>query len=216
MTPKTRGARLRLARQARGFKSASLAAQAMGIPVSTYIAHERAEASGRDFGPDVARRYARRFGVTPEWLLTGWGHGPSDDPNAPLPDRPLDPTVPVLGYVGAGSTAHFYDLGQGELDEVPMPEGATESTVAVEIKGHSMGPFLNHWLVFYDNVQRPVTDDMIGELCIVGLNDGRVLLKQVQAGRTRGAYNLISATEKPIENVAIEWAARVNSMSRKK
>jgi hypothetical protein len=38
----------------------------------------------------------------------------------------------------------------------------------------------------------------------------------VQAGRTRGAYNLISATEKPIENVAIEWAARVNSMSRKK
>ena len=216
MAAKTRGQRLRLAREARGFKSARLAAQAMGMPVSTYGAHERAEEGGRDFGPDEARRYARRFGVTPEWLLTGWGHGPGDDPNAPLPDRPLDPKVPVLGYVGAGSAAHFYDLNQGELDEVTPPEGATESTVAVEIRGHSMGPFLNHWLVFYDNVQRPVTDDLIGELCVVGLKDGRVLLKQIQAGRTKGSFNLISATEKPIENVAIEWAARVNSMSRKK
>jgi hypothetical protein len=64
-------------------------------------------------------------------------------------------------------------------------------------------------------VQRPASDDMIGELCVVGLKDGRVLLKQVQAGRTKGSYNLMSATEKPIENVAIEWAARVNSMARK-
>src|SRR5262245_48497641 len=216
MTAKTRGDRLRLAREARGFESARLAALAMGIPVSTYGAHERAEAEGgRDFAPNEAMRYARRFGVTPEWLLTGWGHGPGDDPDAPLPDRVLALKVPVLGYVGAGSTAHFYDLTQGELDEVTPPEGATESTVAVEIKGHSMGSFLNHWLVFYDNVQRPMTDDLIGELCVVGLKDGRVLLKQIQAGRTKAAYNLIAATEKPIENVAIEWAARVNSMSRK-
>jgi hypothetical protein len=215
-TGKTRGDRLRIAREARGFKSGRLAAQAMGVAVSTYGAHERAEAEGgRDYGPDEAKRYGRRFGVTPEWLLTGYGHGPGDDPSAPLPERDLTPKVPVLGYVGAGSTAHFYDLSQGELDEVTPPEGATESTVAVEIRGHSMGPFLNHWLVFYDNVQRPVTDDLIGELCVVGLKDGRVLLKQIQAGRTKGAYNLISATEKPIENVAIEWAARVNSMSRR-
>src|SRR5262249_60155604 len=123
------------------------------------------------------------------------GPGAGDDPAAPVPERDLSPKVPVLGYVGAGSTAHFYDVNQGELDEVTPPEGATESTVAVEIRGHSMGPFLNHWLVFYDNVQRPATDDLIGELCVVGLKDGRVLLKQVQAGRTRGSYNLMSATE---------------------
>jgi hypothetical protein len=213
---KTRGERLRIAREHRGFKSARLAAQAMGVAVSTYGAHERAEAAGgRDYGPDEAKRYARRFGVTPEWLLTGWGHGPGEDPNAPLEERDLSAKVPVLGYVGAGSTAHFYDVHHGELDEVPPPEGASESTVAVEIRGHSMGPFFNHWLVFYDNVQRPVTDDMVGDLCMVGLKDGRVLLKQIQASRMKGLFNLISATEKPIENVAIEWAARVNSMSRR-
>src|SRR6266581_9430591 len=96
-----RGERLRMAREKR-FKSARLAAQAMGIAVSTYGAHERAETpGGRDYGPDEARKYARRFGVTPEWLLTG---------REPFPegDEPPPPKVPVLGYVGAGGTAHFY------------------------------------------------------------------------------------------------------------
>jgi hypothetical protein len=216
MTSKTRGGRLRLAREAWGFKSASLAAKAMGIPAATYIAHERAEVGGREYGMGEAQRYAWRFGVTPEWLLTGGGHGPSDDPNVPLPERPLDPKVPVLGYLGAGSTAHFYDVNREELDEVIRPEGATESTVAVEIRGHSMGPLFNHWIVFYDNVGWPVTDDLIGELCVVGLKDGRVLLNQVQPGRTKGSYNLISATENPIENAPIEWAAQVYTMSRRR
>src|SRR5262249_49008245 len=76
MALKTRGERLRYARE-RFFKSARLAAKAMGIAVSTYGAHERAEdPGGRDFGPEEAKRYGRRFKVTPEWLLTGYGPGP--------------------------------------------------------------------------------------------------------------------------------------------
>ena len=67
----TRGERLRIAREKR-FKSARLAGKAMNVPVSTYGAHERAQSpGGRDYGPEDAKKYARRFGVTPEWLLTG-------------------------------------------------------------------------------------------------------------------------------------------------
>lgn len=73
----TRGDRLKMARS-RLFKSARAAAAALNVPVSTYGAHERAESpGGRDYGPDEAKRYARRFGVTTEWLLTGHG---SEDP----------------------------------------------------------------------------------------------------------------------------------------
>ena len=69
---RTRGERLRAARL-KHFKSARLAAIALRIPVSTYGAHERAQApGGRDYGPEEATRYGRRFGVMPEWLLTGW------------------------------------------------------------------------------------------------------------------------------------------------
>lgn len=67
----TRGERLKASR-AKFFKSASAAAVALGVPLATYGAHERAETpGGRDFGPDEAKNYARRFGVSPEWLLLG-------------------------------------------------------------------------------------------------------------------------------------------------
>src|SRR2546430_16174604 len=133
-----RGERLRMAREKR-FKSARLAAQAMGIAVSTYGAHERAETpGGRDYGPDEARKYARRFGVTPEWLLTG---------REPFPggDEPPPPKVPVVGYVGAGSTAHFYDVAQPDLDEGYGPPRAAEKMSAVEGPRPSPGPHFNRW-----------------------------------------------------------------------
>jgi len=206
----TRGERLRIAREKR-FKSARAAGKAMGIAVSTYGAHERAEApGGRDYGPNEALRYGRFFGVTPEWLLTGRKPFPSDEPEQP-PAR----KVRVVGYVGAGAEAHLYAVAQGDLDEVDPPPGLTEDTVAVEIRGDSLGAFFNRWLVFYDDVRRPVTPDLIGELCIVGLEDGRILIKQIQRSKTEGLFNLISSTEKPIADVAIEWAARVNSIGRR-
>ena len=68
---RTRGLRLRTARGEK-FRSARAAAQAFGVPISTYGAHERAEApGGRDFGPEEAAYYARLLNVTAEWLLTG-------------------------------------------------------------------------------------------------------------------------------------------------
>jgi len=212
---KTRGERLRIARE-QFFKSGRLAAQALNMPVATYGAHERAQLpGGRDYGPEEAKRYARRFRVSPEWLLMGIGPGPDGtilEPGEPEPS-PL-PKVSVIGYVGAGSSAHFYEVDAQEFDEVAAPEGSTPSTVAVEIKGDSLGSFFNRWLVFYDSVHHPMTQDLVGELCVVGLEDGRVLIKQIQRGRTRELFNLISATEKPIQDVRIKWVARVNSISR--
>jgi hypothetical protein len=206
----TRGERLRIAREKR-FKSARAAGKALGIPVSTYGAHERAESpGGRDYGPDEAKRYGRRFRVTPEWLLTGREPFPSGGS-----DELSHPKARVAGYVGAGAEAHFYEVDQGDLDEVDPPQGSTEATVAVEIRGDSLGSFFNRWLVFYDDVRRSVTPDLVGELCVVGLEDGRILVKQVQRGRAEGLFNLLSSTEKPILDVAIEWAAKVNSISRR-
>jgi hypothetical protein len=99
----TRGERLREARKKR-FKSARSAALALALPVSSYGAHERAEdPGGRDYGPDEARRYARYFGVTAEWLLTGYepSRGRSDQTS----------TLKIIGYVGSGGTVHLYAAG---------------------------------------------------------------------------------------------------------
>jgi DNA-binding XRE family transcriptional regulator len=68
----TRGERLREARIAAGYGSASAAATALGVSRSTYNAHERAEEpGGRDYGPEDADRYGRKFNVSDAYLLTG-------------------------------------------------------------------------------------------------------------------------------------------------
>lgn len=118
--------------------------------------------------------------------------------------------VPLVGYVGAGATAHYYDAA--DLGTAPAPDGATATTVAVEIRGESLGALFEHWLVYYDEVRSPVTHDMLGRLCVVGLIDDRVLVKKIQKSKTPGLYHLLSNTEAPILDAEVVWAARVRSM----
>lgn len=120
--------------------------------------------------------------------------------------------VPLVGYVGAGAEAHYH----GKLaDEVDAPEDATENTVAVEVRGDSLGTFFDRWLIFYDDVRRPVTPDLVGPLCVVGLPDGRVLVKKIKPSRNRGLYHLFGQFGDPILDTPIDWAAKVKRMQQR-
>lgn len=186
-----------------------------------------ADAASRDAGkPDAVRNMRRavksgRKGVntstiaalapvlktTAAWLLEGKGRHEAAEAGGS--------GVRLVGYVGAGAEAHYYAIAQGDLDDVPAPEGATDDTVAVEVRGESLGPLFDRWLVFYDDVRRPVTADsgLMGRLCVVGLKDDRILIKKIRPGRKKGRFRLISAPPEPaIEDVEIEWAAPVKNM----
>lgn len=148
-----------------------------------------------------------------EWILHGHG-----DIDAFPPDQAGEHgrTVPVVGYVGAGAAAHYYAVSQSNLDQVTAPPDAAPSTVAMEVRGNSIGPLFNTWLVFYDEVRSPITPDLIGRLCVVGLPDDRILVKQIRrSARFKGLFDLISNSldEEPIEGVEIAWAAKVKHMS---
>src|SRR5581483_8152434 len=118
-----------------------------------------------------------------------------------------------VGYVGAGSQAHFYAVEPGELDRVEGPRDSTDSTVAVEIRGDSLGSLFNRWLIFYDDRREPITHDLLGRLCVLGLEDNRVLVKQVKRSAAAGRYDLFSVREPPLRDVAVAWAAAVRSMA---
>ena len=121
------------------------------------------------------------------------------------PDR----VVRVAGYVGAGAEAHYYAVAQGDLDEVAPPHSVTERTVAVEVRGDSLGALFDRGLVFYDDVRSPVTPDLVGKLCVVGLPDDRVLVKKIRRGKN-GLYDLVSNSDADtLRGVAIDWAAAV-------
>ena len=119
--------------------------------------------------------------------------------------------VPVVGYVGAGSEAHF-GTAQGPMDEVAAPDGSTPQTVAVEVRGDSLGTFFDGWIVFYDDVRSPITDDLVGRLCVVGLEDGRILVKMVRRSRS-GRFDLHGQFGEPVLDVALAWAAPVKGFA---
>jgi len=120
--------------------------------------------------------------------------------------------VPLVGYVGAGAEAHFYADGQGPFDEVAAPDAAGANTVAVQVRGHSLGALFDSWLVFYDDVRDPPDDDLVGRMCVCGVADGRVLIKALKRSTIAGLWTLLSNIEPPIYDVALLWAARVREM----
>lgn len=128
-------------------------------------------------------------------------------------EMPPKRTVKVRGYVGASAKMQFYAVADEELEEVERPDGMTDQTIAVEIRGKSLGPLLDTWLVFYDDVRSPVTDDLIGRVCVVGLADDRIVVKKI-VRNGRGGFNLESNArrEDDIPDAVIEWAAKVKDI----
>lgn len=119
-------------------------------------------------------------------------------------------SVPVVGYAGAGGQI-IYSEGQGPFGEARMPPGeVSETIVAVVVKGDSMaGQLEDGWTVYYDKTQFPPTEAVVGKLCVVGLADGRVLIKKLLRGSSVGLYHLISANAAPITDQEVMWAAAV-------
>lgn len=122
-------------------------------------------------------------------------------------------TVPIIGFVGAGGQI-LYGEGQGPFGEATMPpDGSNPATVAVKVRGDSMVPQLEDgWLVFYDNRQEPPTDALFKKLCVIGLPDGRVLVKRLLPGSNRGLFHLLSVNGDHLLDQAVAWAAKVSAI----
>ncbi len=139
-----------------------------------------------------------------------YGRFPETDPGPP-PAK-----VTVVGYVGAGQEIFALDdhaLGAG-LEEVEAPEGVgLDPMVAVRVRGQSMHPLRDGWLLFYRRDQHGVPEACLNRLCIVKVaNDGPVLVKELHRGYRAGHYVLSSWNAPPLEDVRLDWAAPVLSI----
>lgn len=129
----------------------------------------------------------------------------------------LEPGIPIIGWVGAGADAHFYNAAADapSPDYVPAPANTPPGTVGVEIRGDSLGKTYNGWVAIYGARQDGLPDNYRGELCVLWLADDRVLIKQARPSRIPGQYHLTSDFSEPIMDVEIEYSARVLGIVRK-
>jgi phage repressor protein C with HTH and peptisase S24 domain len=170
-------ARLRAAREAAGFKSASDAAQRFRWRASTYMAHENGQNGIRT---EPALAYARAFGVDPGWLMTGLradrpeaaqrgerqrssraSRGPHETNSTPVDalysaERwPRD--LRVLGMAECGPDG--WSLWNGEVIEMtsrPPNLAGAMLAYAVYVVGSSMEPRYHSGELVYVHPGRPV------------------------------------------------------------
>ena len=196
-------ARIRALRKAMGLSQAGFA-ERIGVDQSNVSRWE----NGAE--PDDAhiRKLAELAAVHPAALRYGGLAEPAPAPRFA--------TAPVVGYVGAGQEVFAHDdhaLGGG-LEEVEAPEGVGEDpVVAVRVRGESMHPMRDGWLLFYRRDQHGVPDACLNRLCIVKLaEDGPIMVKEVRRGYRAHHFVLTSWNAPPLEDVRVDWAARVLSI----
>lgn len=150
---------------------------------------------------EALERLAAALDTTTRWLLTGEEQGENIR------------GVPLVGYVGAGAEIIIVDdhaKGAG-LDEVEAPPGARSGTVAVRVRGGSMMGRYDPGDVIYYSEQLPPDSLVNKRECVVKLGDGRLFVKRLRRGSARGLYSLDGVHGPVIEDVAVEWVARIDA-----
>lgn len=191
------GDRVREKREAKRWSQAYLAKR-VGVTAQAIQAIE----AGRVKKPQNLTAIARELSVNPDYLLDGTNSETA--------------LVPVVGIARAGSGEIDYSTVQGFLGEVEAPEMSTPQTVALEVRGESMGGRIEDGdTVFYDDRREPVTTDLLGKICVISRRDGSIAVKKLMAGSRPGHFHLLSYNAQPEFDVEVVWAAKVKSIRPK-
>lgn len=123
--------RLRRAREKAGFDSPKAASDRFGWGEHTYKSHEN---GNRGIRPDVARKYAQAFSVSPSWILTG-------EEGRSAPDLASVGTVKLCGEAAGGVWLEGPDEpvdDEHEIPAVPDPRFPHSAQYARKVKGNSV------------------------------------------------------------------------------
>ena len=189
--------RLKWAREKhdRRWPKASEAIKSHGWTASTYYGHENGR---RNYTVDEARDYGRTYKVKWEWLIDGKG-------------SPTLAMARVIGKVHDSAQVLLNDDKNLVTTETELPPGCGPKTVAVEAKGEMpmQGMFDDGWLFFFDDVKEPPNKNQEGKLCVVQLDNGKVLIRTLRPARRKNRYDLEFPPLRPLLDQRIVWAAAI-------
>lgn len=178
----------------RGFRSAAEAARQFQWNITSY---QQAENGTRPPTRDKITEYARNFRVSVSWLLTGNG----------TPEEVDIKTVPFLGHIDQES-GYLVRTDPAARTEVPAPPGATEFTVAIRARGGGR-VVCDGALLYFENRRQPATDEMLGKLCIVAIDEDKLVVRRLEPGTRAGHYNLFTFVDPLLIDAKPAWAAEI-------
>lgn len=123
--------------------------------------------------------------------------------------------VPVVSYVGAGERVIPIDSGGYETVNVPAGVTASAELRAMKVRGDSMRPLRDGWLVYYRQQPFPGVDETcFAGPCVLETADGELYIKELIRGSKPGHFHLVSwnQTTAIMQDVAVIWATPVVAM----
>jgi transcriptional regulator with XRE-family HTH domain len=181
---------LRKAREAAGLSQTELG-EAVGSGRSTIV---KLENGTLPLSEAWARRLAPALGVRASELFSG-------------------PTLPVVGFVGAGQRVYAFSDMEGAGETIDQPPYTSMDDVAAEVRGDSMLPLAEDgWHIVYTHETSLDERAVLNRVCIVCLEDDTMLVKRVMRGSQPQHYHLISTNAPAIEDVRLKWAATVKAI----
>jgi transcriptional regulator with XRE-family HTH domain len=116
----------------------------------------------------------------------------------------------IMGYVGAGETVELLDEAAATgFGEILLPFDFGENCAALVCRGNSIYPRVKNGEIVLYQRDGHVTEKLLGSEAIVGLDDGRVLLKNIAKGSSPHHWNLESHNFPTIYDATIEWCGEV-------
>lgn len=118
------------------------------------------------------------------------------------------PRVPLVGYIGAGGTVIYEDMGSDET--VLRPPSISGAVIALEVRGESMLPKYEPGDVVYIQRQHEgILPSYIGQYCAIRLWSGETYIKRLAYGSREGLFTLQSLNAADLVDVEVEWATPV-------
>jgi hypothetical protein len=200
-----RASRLRDARRACGFPTATAAAKAFRWNPNTYAANENGNAP---FSFRSAKTYADAYGVRVSWLYDG------------APPR----THSEAAGVEAARTRLFGEVGfepegvvrlaGGEGREfVAAPPGGTAKALAIRVVGYSLkGVADPGGLIYFEYERSPVTPEMLGQVVVTHTDRSEVLVSRLFRGSHAESYDLESLAGPWRRDCTLRWAAHITAI----
>jgi lambda repressor-like predicted transcriptional regulator len=127
--------------------------------------------------------------------------------------------LPIIGHFSANGVFHKIksrvNLMTSLLGPVSLSSDRLEAYV---IDTDALPPFKSGHRVFTHNVKATSADKLIGEICVVELDTGKILLKTLRKSRIKGSFNLedLNTKNKTLKAVKIVSAKKVVLVSFEK
>jgi transcriptional regulator with XRE-family HTH domain len=200
-----RGERLKRAREAAGFKTASAAAKANGWNRNTYSSNENGNAA---YSYKAARGYAHAFGVSVGWLYDGEEpHGKRPNARRRRADALLSQAeVAVIGEVMSNGSCRLAPIAAAP------PPGLLGLIHVYLLVGPTGLPGVAEGgaLLAFKADEVPPSPGLVGKLVVAGLDDGSIQVGRLTASgetfRVSGSHGPVSWAQ-PIDVIIMPTLA---------